>query len=166
MILFRPCSLLATLCLFLTPSSWGTASPASPSEASLQGYWVTKGYESVVEIGPCPDAPSRLCGDIVWLWDAVDAAGHPVRDAENPDSTLRPQPLLGRTIVIDMVPKASNTHSASGHIYNPGDGRTYRATIALIDPTTLHVEGCVMFICQTQVWRRPTALPRFDARNS
>lgn len=136
--------------------------PAFAAPTTMNGYWVTEGYASVVEVGPCETAEASLCGEIVWLWAAVDGNGQPVLDAENPDRELRRQPLLGRHILIHMVRGSSEPLSASGDIYNPGDGRTYRATMTLVDDDTLYVEGCVLFLCKTQVWRRPSALPRFD----
>ncbi len=162
MTLRRPRSVLITLLLAVSVPNWAGAEKAAAAGEELGGHWVTTGYESVVKIGACPQDSALLCGDIVWLWDAVDGDGVPTRDEENPDPDQRTQPLLGRTIIIDMTQRPDAPRTASGDIYNPGDGRTYRATIDLIDATTLHVEGCVMFLCQTQVWRRPSALPRFD----
>jgi uncharacterized protein (DUF2147 family) len=56
-------------------------------------------------------------------------------------------------------PAASGEWSG-GHIYNPEDGNTYGASLRIRDATALDVRGCVLFICRSQVWRRPSALPR------
>ena len=133
--------------------------PAWAAPDKFQGFWITERYGSVVEVADCPHQAGAICGTIVWLWAAIEADGTPVLDARNPDDTLRQQPLIGRQILIDMH---WDGDTAKGRIYNPEDGRTYRATIKAIDADTLHVEGCVMFLCQTQVWRRPSSLPRFD----
>ena len=45
-----------------------------------------------------------------------------------------------------------------GRIYNPEDGQTYRATLRRPGADTLTIEGCVLFICQKQVWRSAASL--------
>ncbi len=136
--------------------------PAFAGHPTIHGYWATERYASVVEIKPCETGAAQICGSIVWLWDGVDAQGQPVTDAENPDPDLRRRPLLGREILSGQIDPAAARTAANGNIYNPEDGRTYRATLRLIDDDTLHVKGCVLFICQTQVWRRSASLPRFE----
>ena len=136
--------------------------PVLAAQSTLAGFWATERYASVVEISVCPENTESVCGTIVWLWDAVDGAGLPVTDAENPDPGLRDRPLIGRVILAGTVRGTGKMSEATGEIYNPEDGRTYRTTIRLIDDITLHVKGCVVFICRTQVWRRPESLPRFE----
>ena len=46
----------------------------------------------------------------------------------------------------------------SGQIYNPEDGQTYRATVRRNGADALLIEGCVLFICQKQVWRKASTL--------
>jgi hypothetical protein len=41
-----------------------------------------------------------------------------------------------------------------GRICNPEDGRSYASNIALLNPNTLEVNGCVLLFCKRQVWRR------------
>jgi hypothetical protein len=48
--------------------------------------------------------------------------------------------------------------SARGEIYNPENGRTYKALLTLRDADTLEIEGCILFVCRKQVWRRPIVL--------
>ncbi len=134
---------------------------ALASGGTFLGPWATVGNSSVVEIKACDRDPSLFCGKIVWLWEETEADGTPVLDVKNPDPQMRQEPLMGRQILSKMVPNGAQTE-ANGQIYNPEDGRTYRSTLKLIDQDTLHVDGCVMFICRTQVWRRPSSLPRFD----
>jgi hypothetical protein len=47
-----------------------------------------------------------------------------------------------------------------GRLYNPEDGRDYKGSLHLQSPTRLVVDGCVLFICRTQVWRRFAAQQR------
>ena len=54
-----------------------------------------------------------------------------------------------------------------GQIYNSEDGHTYSASISLVDPNTLRVQGCFLgFLCGGENWTRvepPDRRPRFDA---
>lgn len=74
-------------------------------------------------------------------------------DKNNPDPQLRARPTLGMPILLGMKP--SNPNEWSGEIYNSQDGRTYSATISLLNPDTLKVQGCVMgFLCGGENWTR------------
>jgi uncharacterized protein (DUF2147 family) len=60
---------------------------------------------------------------------------------------------VGKTVIERM----RSTHPerwTGGHLYNPEDGRDYKGSLQLRSPSTLVVDGCVLFVCQTQVWRR------------
>src|SRR5690554_8178744 len=58
--------------------------------ADPTGLWDTEDKEGRVQISPCGD---KLCGDLVWIADALDAEGQPKRDEKNPDESLRDRPL-------------------------------------------------------------------------
>ncbi|WP_395714900.1 DUF2147 domain-containing protein [Reyranella sp.] len=64
--------------------------------------------------------------------------------------------MIGLPILSGLAPTAGGVWS--GRIYNPEDGKTYSATLRRTAPDTLFVEGCVLFICQKQVWRKASAL--------
>jgi uncharacterized protein (DUF2147 family) len=91
-----------------------------------------------------------------WLWDAVDDKGRPRLDVQNTDASVRSRPLIGLPILSGLTPAAGG--GWSGRIYNPEDGKTYNATVRRTGADTLLVEGCVLFICQKQVWRKASAL--------
>ncbi len=130
------------------------ADPARADE-SPAGRWATPGVAAIVELAPCSDT-SGLCGTIRWLWEATDEKGRPRLDAQNADATLRARPLVGLSILSGLTPAAGG--SWAGRIYNPEDGQTYRATLRRVGNDTLVIEGCVLFICQKQVWRSASAL--------
>lgn len=119
------------------------------------GRWATPGVAAVVELAPCADT-SGLCGTIRWLWDAIDEKGRPRLDTQNIDAALRARPLVGLSILSGLTPAAGG--GWAGRIYNPEDGQTYRATVRQTATDTLAIEGCVLFICQKQVWRSAAAL--------
>ena len=130
------------------------ADPAQANE-SPAGRWATPGVAAIVELAPCSDT-SGLCGTIRWLWEANDEKGRPRLDTQNADATLRARPLIGLSILSGLAPAAGG--SWAGRIYNPEDGQTYRATLRRVGNDTLVIEGCVLFICQKQIWRSASAL--------
>lgn len=114
-----------------------TALPGAHAQSAL-GDWWTPGFNARVRIEPCGDA---VCGRIVWLWD------------ETPKDIADKNPLVGR-LVIDRMRAAEPERWTGGRLYNPEDGRDYKGSLHLQSPTHLVVDGCVLFVCRTQVWRR------------
>lgn len=131
-----------------------TAEPVRADDSPV-GRWATPGVAAIVELAPCSDT-SGLCGTIRWLWDATDEKGRPRLDAQNADTGLRARPLIGLSILSGLT--RSSKGGWEGRIYNPEDGQTYRATVRQTATDTLTIEGCVLFICQKQVWRSASAL--------
>ncbi len=131
------------------------ARQSATADDAVFGRWATPGVSAIVQLAPCGDR-ATLCGTIRWLWDGVDEKGRPRLDVRNADSGLRDRPLLGLPILSDL--RTAKAGAWEGRIYNPEDGQTYRATLTRRDPDTLIVEGCVLFVCQKQVWRKTSAL--------
>jgi uncharacterized protein (DUF2147 family) len=130
------------------------ARPASADDGVL-GRWVTPGASAVVELARCADA-STLCGTLRWLWEAADDKGRPRLDSQNADANLRTRPLLGLGILSGLVPRAGG--GWEGSIYNPEDGQTYRSILSRRGADSLVVEGCVLFVCRKQIWRKASVL--------
>jgi uncharacterized protein (DUF2147 family) len=117
------------------------------------GTWLTEGGKSQVRLANCGEA---LCGRIQWLKEPSDpATGKPKRDVRNPDPGKRDRPIVGVDILMGMRPDQTPNQWA-GDIYNPEDGKTYRAHLTLQDARTLQVKGCVLggLICKSQAWSR------------
>jgi uncharacterized protein (DUF2147 family) len=131
------------------------ATQPAMAEDGVFGRWATPGVNAIVQLAPCGGG-ATLCGTIRWLWDGVDDKGRPRLDAQNADASQRSRPLLGLAILSDL--KTTKAGVWEGRIYNPEDGQTYRATLSRRSPDTLIVEGCVLFVCQKQVWRKASAL--------
>lgn len=131
---------------------------AGEAEDAVFGVWGTQGMNAKVNVARCQDRGSaeRICGTITWLWEPVDRSGRPKSDSENPDGRLRNRSLIGVQILSGFHRSASG--ELGGKIYNPEDGRTYDATMRLQGSDTLIVEGCVLFICQKQTWRRASSI--------
>ena len=131
------------------------AADRAHADDGIAGRWVTQGAAAIVELAPCDGAPG-YCGTLRWLWDPVDEKGRPRLDAQNTDSTLRARPLVGLSILSGL--SRSPKGGWEGRIYNPEDGQTYRATVRRTAADTLTIDGCVLFICQKQIWRSGSAL--------
>jgi Delta7-sterol 5-desaturase len=125
------------------------------ADDGVLGRWATPGVAAIVDLAPCAGT-STLCGTVRWLWDAIDEKGRPRLDAQNTDASLRTRPLLGLSILSGLTPTPGG--GWAGQIYNPEDGQTYRATVRRNGADALLVEGCVLFICQKQVWRKASVI--------
>lgn len=118
------------------------AQASSPAfSQSVVDEWWTPGFNARVKLAQCDD---KLCGTIVWAWD------------DTPSGAADKRPLVGQRIVKGM--RLGENSRYTGSIYNPEDGRSYNASLYLKTANTLQVEGCVLFFCQTQIWRRHDSL--------
>lgn len=125
----------AAMALTLAASGVG----ATPTAPDAQGDWWTPGFNARVRIEACGD--NAICGRIVWLWD------------DKPEGIADKAPLVGK-LVIDQMKLAQPGQWAGGRLYNPEDGHDYKGSVQVRTGSTLVVSGCVLFVCQTQVWRR------------
>tara|TARA_R100000005_G_C5002359_1_gene209933 strand:- start:5961 stop:6392 length:432 start_codon:yes stop_codon:yes gene_type:complete len=125
-----------------------SADPAAAADAT--GVWATKDGNSHVKIAPCND---KLCGEIIWLKEPLTPEGKPKTDQHNSDEALRSRPIIGLQMLNGFVKDGENEWG-DGEIYNPEDGKTYRAKMELVKPDALEVKGCVLMFCQTQDWTR------------
>jgi sterol desaturase/sphingolipid hydroxylase (fatty acid hydroxylase superfamily)/uncharacterized protein (DUF2147 family) len=124
----------------------GSLASSFRSEASqLLGEWATQGNSAHVNIAPCAGSPDTACGVITWLWEPTDADGRPIRDNRNPDERLRTRSLLGTSLLTGFR-VSRNAAPSEGQIYNPENGRTYRATLKLRNADLLEVKGCLLFV--------------------
>lgn len=127
----RPAALLLALA--------ASAASAAPSGLDAHGEWWTPGFNARVRIEACGN--DAVCGRIVWLWD------------DKPQGIADKTPLVGK-LVIDQMKLTEPRQWTGGRLYNPEDGRDYKGSLQLRSDSTLVVSGCLLFICQTQVWRR------------
>ena len=148
MIIFlrRAGSVLTLLILLATAPSHAVG-----QDDVFTGYWATSNLTSVIEVTMCDNA---LCAEIAWLWD-VSVAGRKMLDEKNPKKSSQKNSLVGRQL-FSRFRKDSN--GWKGRIYNPEDGRTYRASVTTRGKNALRVKGCWGPFCLTQTWRRLQSL--------
>ena len=142
MFLRRAGSVLTLLVLLAAASS-----QAVGQDDVFTGYWATSNLTSIVEITACDNA---LCAEIAWLWD-VSVAGSKILDKKNPQKSKQKNSLVGRQLFSRFI---KNGDGWRGRIYNPEDGRTYRASVTTRGKNALRVKGCWGPFCLTQTWRR------------
>jgi uncharacterized protein (DUF2147 family) len=127
----------------LPPAAEPAPAPAKVVDPNSPiGEWITEKGEGRIRIEECG---ANLCGYV-----ATAKPGE--TDAKNPNPALRNRPMLGLPILINMKPSKANRWD--GKIYNTRDGATYTSHMAMRNPTTLRVEGCLMMFCGGQNWTR------------
>jgi uncharacterized protein (DUF2147 family) len=139
-------SLLFTLLLLTTASVWATDNPDA-----VLGIWKNGSGKGHIQIYK---HQNKYYGKILWLKDAKDVNGKPKVDRRNDNPAKRNQPLIGLVMMRDF--KFEDGEWTNGHIYNPSDGKEYKAYMKLQDSNTLAVRGYVGFswIGKTDTWTR------------
>ncbi|MEQ9520726.1 MAG: DUF2147 domain-containing protein [Parvibaculum sp.] len=133
-------SLLVYLCL---------AADASAGETdSLAGYWRTVRHGALVKIADCGDGTP--CGALAWVSEAISEGN--VLDIRNRDPALRDQLLIGAPILWGF--SLTENEWRDGLLYNPEDGKTFRAHLRLLSHSELQVSGCIGPFCRSQIWTR------------
>jgi uncharacterized protein (DUF2147 family) len=135
----------AACATFMFAIGCAMAQPMEPNMSDPTGEWLTaKGYARI----RIADCNGRLWGVVSW-------ETYPSVDDKNPDPTKRNRPTLGMPILLGM--SRTGPDKWSGEIYNSKDGHTYSASISLLSPDVLKVQGCVFGIfCGGENWTRVT----------
>jgi uncharacterized protein (DUF2147 family) len=96
----------------------------------------------------------KYYGKLVWLTNPKDVNGKPKLDKNNPNASLQTKPLLGLTMLKDF--KYDEGEWSGGQVYNPSDGKEYKAYIKLKDQNTLDLRGYVgiSLFGKTDTWIR------------
>ncbi|MEM0929666.1 MAG: DUF2147 domain-containing protein [Pseudomonadota bacterium] len=121
---------------------------AQAADLEVAGRWYTDDRSSIISIEDCGNGTP--CGVVQWL--SPEAASQ-AYDSNNKDQSLRDRPIIGMSLLSGFKAK-ENGCWRRGSIYNPEDGRTYRARIELISNDILSVSGCLGPICKTLIWHR------------
>ena len=119
------------------------------NENLIEGNWVTKNNKhgkSIINI--YSDHNGIFYGKIIKMKNEKQL------DKNNPDSSLKNKPLLGKVILKDL--KYNGGQWDNGKIYDPDNGKTYSCKLWLDDPNTLKIRGFIgfAFLGRTAVWTR------------
>ena len=132
----------------------GGLSAQQEEEKAVVGLWAPPEQDSAFEIYPCEE--ERYCGKISMIKEPAMPDGSPKIDLYNEDPAQRGRPLLGM-VFLSGFRYEGNGSFQDGRIYNPRDGKLYRANMKLEDNNNrLRVRGYVgvPMLGQTQVWTR------------
>ena len=119
-------------------------SPVVAMAESPIGVWMTAEKDSKIRVANCGKA---LCATILW----AKATGV---DENNPNPSMRDRKIIGLDLSRDMRPDGSG--GFAGSIYNPENGKTYKATMNAKTLNELEVGGCVLggLLCGSETWTR------------
>lgn len=129
---------------------------AVAGEAPLFGFWLTENADAIVRIQPCaPDHAPRACGRIVWLSMPLDALGRVKTDFRNPDPERHDDPLCSVELIRAFELQDDGAWTG-GKIYNPRDGQSYPAEMALDENGALRLRGYLLLpvFGMSQTWTR------------
>ena len=121
------------------------ASIADPS-----GTWLTEDGRARIRLERCGPRLEQICGYVVWMKNALDAKGAPLKDQNNPDPAKQFRPLLGHQMILGLKPSPEGHFD--GQIYNAENGKSYEILLWR-EPRDLKVKGCMLSVfCATQTW--------------
>jgi uncharacterized protein (DUF2147 family) len=154
-------ALLLALATLAALAAAGAALASTSGADAVLGTWRTEagdqGGRAHVEIRRRGD---RFVGVIVSLEEPRFEAGHaragqPKVDLENPDPAKRERPIVGLAILDGFTYDGDGTWSG-GTIYDPANGKTYKAKMTLENADTLDVRGYVgvPLFGRTTTWKR------------
>lgn len=132
--------------LILAVAAGGMLTSASVAEDAfdLEGYWLAKGGQSIVEIAPCNESHKRLCGKVVWT------SGE---DAKVGDTVLQSFRLGG---------KLGGNKWDKGKVFATGSSKGKKGKLAYAEDT-LKVSTCKGSRCKSVTWTRPSAAMTAEA---
>ena len=134
--------------LFFTLLAISTFISAEPNK-TMEGYWLTS--QSIVQVKNCD---KNLCATIEQLFVDDDIDPKSIKDSNNKKKSLRDRPLIGINLLEEFPSNLSGKKVLKdGKIYDPGRGRVFKSNLYLLDDGTLKVEGCLMGICDHEIWQ-------------
>ena len=134
--------------LFLTLLAISSSVSAEPNK-TMEGFWLTS--QSIVQVKNCD---KNLCATIEHLFVDDDIDPKSITDSNNKKRSLRDRPLIGINLLEEFPSNALGKKVLkNGKIYDPGRGRVFKSNLYLLEDGTLKVEGCLMGICDHEIWQ-------------
>jgi uncharacterized protein (DUF2147 family) len=122
-----------------------------PGHDLLLGEWFNTEKDATILMFECG---GKVCGKINWIKEPLENGKHKV-DKNNPDPSKRSTPALGLVILMGFE-KTKDNFWENGTIYDPNNGKTYKAHMTLKDRNNLDVRGFIGFslLGRTESWTR------------
>lgn len=141
-------NLFSAALLFLSFSFYAQ----QPMADDIKGNWISnleKGHVEIIK----DSVIGKYYGKIIWLKVPLYPDGSPKMDKNNPDKSLRTQPLVGLVVLKNL--KFVKDHWEGGTIYDPESGKTYSCK-ATLKGDKLELRGYIGMsqIGRTQTWQR------------
>ncbi len=123
----------------------------SQSDAIL-GVWLEEEKQSKIEIYK---KGNSFFGKIIWLKEPLDENGKVKLDKENPNPSLRKNPINGLIILKDLEYIKKGEWS-NGEIYDARSGKTYSLEVYMTNQNKLDLRGYLGFTLfgKTTTWTR------------
>ncbi len=124
------------------------ATPSLASATNIFGQWATEKNNGRVLVEPCGPA---VCARVI---DGNQLRANPDQtDVHNPDPEKRTRRVKGLVILEGF--NGSPPEWRGGNVYDPQTGdEASDATLTLVAPGTLKVEGCRLIFCRSETWTR------------
>jgi len=122
------------------------AAPAFAADPKdVAGLWLSHDQDAVIEMKPCNEDASAMCGTIVWDKDALPNSGKTANDC-------------GKRIA--RLKKFDDGVWRDGWVHDPRDNKTYKGAVRVKDGR-LHIRAFlgVEVLGQTEELTRADALP-------
>ena len=120
----------------------------SPAAAGIVGVWLALARSAHIKIFQCGAA---VCGRMVSASRPKD--NPKLLDVHNENPALRRRSMVGAIVIQGFTGGPASW--TGGRVYNPGDGKSYKGSLTLVDASHLKLQGCVLgFLCKSQVFRR------------
>lgn len=127
---------------------------SSHAQSDILGIWFNASKSSKIEISK---KGNEYFGKIVWLEEPLDEdTGEPLKDKENPEKSMRNNQILGMTILKNFNYDSKSNEFKDGTVYDPENGKTYKAKISLPSKNELDLRGYVGIPAfgRTENWTR------------
>tara|TARA_B100001123_G_C14509867_1_gene709864 strand:- start:26 stop:463 length:438 start_codon:yes stop_codon:yes gene_type:complete len=111
------------------------------ADNEILGLWVPEEKDAVYDFYKCGEA---ICAKVIELKEPLNSEGKPKVDSLNEDESLRQRPILGMQFLNGLKKKKKGVWH-KGTVYNPRDGKIYKAIMKLKNDGTLDVRGFVGF---------------------
>jgi uncharacterized protein (DUF2147 family) len=120
---------------------------AAPQAMTIEGDWLVQSRDAVIRIERQGD---HYEGRIVWQLhdaygpeDGAELDGKVVTDRNNPDPSLRAQPLTGLRMLWGLRYDPGRSLWVDGRVYNSENGKTYQCQVRLRDNDHLILRGYI-----------------------
>jgi uncharacterized protein (DUF2147 family) len=90
---------------------------------------------------------------IIWMEDANNENGKPKLDTENPNPSLRKNPLIGTVIIYNLKYDGKKSYR-SGKIYAPKRGMTADCVVTMVSTNEISISAKKGFFSETKNWTR------------